>query len=89
MGRSRSRVGKSLISGARLVGRSTAFRLYGWGRRKRHGKWRDRLSFPSSLLLLHIEVREAYASGGGTGVVQPSPPPTISASSNKKRYLSW
>ena len=76
MGKPRSRVGRRLTSGARPVGRSTAFRLRGWERRKQEKKERERPSFPPCLLLFYIEVREEHASGGGTGAVQPSPPPT-------------
>ena len=68
-------MGRHLTSGARPVGRSTAFRLCGWGRRKQEGKGSERPSFPSSLLLFYIEVREAYASGGGDGSSAALPPP--------------
>ena len=85
----KSKKGRGLTSGARPVGRSTAFRLCGWGRRKQEGKGRELPSFPSSLLIFYIGVREAYPLGGGAGAVQPFPPPTILASSITVKHLSW
>ena len=68
-------MGRRVTTGVRPVGRPTAFRLGGWGRRKQEGKERGGPSFPSSLLLLYIEIAEAYVSKGRRGQDSPPPPP--------------
>ena len=87
----KSKKGRRRTSGARPVGRSTAFRLCRWGRRKQEEKGRE---LPLVPLLPPAMLYRNIASGGvrirgWTEAAKPSPPPTISASSVIKMLLPW